>query len=71
MCCYIRHLRPQLAAVGLSDDRLGRREADRRVRTTLAMEAADCPDVWRRVVKSLPAENVVAVLRVPASGDSG
>ena len=64
MCCYVRHLRPQLAAAGLPDDRPGRREADRRVRAALAMEGADCPDVWRRV-KSLSAQDVAALLREP------
>ncbi len=49
MCCYTRHLTDELRAAGLSDDRAGRREADRRIRIALGIEDADCPDVWRRL----------------------
>jgi hypothetical protein len=46
MCCYTRHLKEQMLAVGLECDRAGRREADRRIRDRLSMPEADCPDVW-------------------------
>ena len=62
MSCYARHIKPQMAEVGLPDDRAGRREADRRIRAGLEMEDADCPDVWRRV-KALDHDAVTALLR--------
>ncbi len=70
MCCYVRHLRPQLPTIGLPDDRAGRREADRRIRVAFAMQDADCPDVWRRV-KAMPADEVAALMQATAPSEPG
>ncbi len=70
MCCYVRHVRPQLAAAGLPDDRPGRREADRRIRAALDLQDADCPDVWRHV-KALSADEVAALLGAAEGEPSG
>jgi hypothetical protein len=64
MCCYVRHVKAPLAEAGLPDTLPGRREADRRIRRGLGMEAADCPDVWRRV-KALDPIDVLGLLREP------
>jgi hypothetical protein len=69
MCCYVRHLRPLLAAANLPDDRAGRREADRRVRAALGMPDADCPDIWRRV-KALGQDARAELLSRPAAASS-
>jgi hypothetical protein len=39
MCCYVRHIKGPLAEAGLADTLPGRREADRRIRHGLGMEA--------------------------------
>ena len=49
MCCYTRHLREEMRAAGLPDDRAGRREVDRRIRIALGAEDDGCPDAWRRL----------------------
>jgi hypothetical protein len=62
MSCYTRHLREEMAAVGLADDRSGRQEADRRTRWRLGLGDANCPDVWRKV-KEMSAEERLGLLR--------
>ena len=64
MCCYTRHLTEEMRAAGLTDDRAGRREADRRIRIALGAEDDGCPDVWRRL-KELGRDAWPSRLREP------
>jgi hypothetical protein len=66
MSCYTRHLAEPMRAAGLPFDRIGKHEADRRIRAGLKMEEADCPEVWVRL-KQLTPNEVQALLGAPAT----
>jgi len=45
MSCYTRHLEAHILTAGLLFDREGKGEADRRIRSALDMQQADCPEI--------------------------
>ena len=67
MSCYTSHLTEPMRAVGLPDDRAGRREADRRIRARLGVPNADCPEI-RRQLKALGSAAWLDLLRAPEPG---
>lgn len=53
MSCYSRHLIPLMRKAGADPTPENRRLMDQAVRKVLAMERADCPEVWKRVKELL------------------
>jgi hypothetical protein len=50
MTCYMRHMGWLIEQLGLPDDKLGRRELDRALRSALDVpDSAHCPEVWAAV----------------------
>jgi hypothetical protein len=50
MTCYMRHMGWLIEQLGVSDDKVGRRDLDRALRSVLDLpDSAHCPEVWSAV----------------------
>jgi hypothetical protein len=61
MSCYLRHLRSELAQVGIDIDEIDRKKLDRAIHKVVGVGYKDCPKAWKGV-KAEMAKNKMAFL---------